>query len=95
MVLLVAATYVHADLMTWWLHHPIHQVPQELQVPTGNELSFHAVGVGVQIYVWTASATDPTQFSWGSRLHTPSCSTAVSDSRTGVLARRPDARQRE
>lgn len=40
------------------------RVPVELQVPAGNELQLQAAGVGVQIYVWTQSATDPTQFSW-------------------------------
>jgi hypothetical protein len=27
-------------------------------------LDFHVTGVGVQIYVWTRSTVDPTQFSW-------------------------------
>jgi hypothetical protein len=39
-------------------------VPPILQVPAGNKLALHARGVGVQIYVCTQSATDPTQFSW-------------------------------
>jgi hypothetical protein len=29
---------------------------QELQVPQGNKLSYHAFGVGVQIYEWTGSS---------------------------------------
>ena len=32
-------------------------VPTTLQVPDGNVLKFHAYGVGVQIYVWTVTAT--------------------------------------
>ena len=40
------------------------RVPTGLQVSATNELDFHVTGVGVQIYVWTQSPTDPTQFSW-------------------------------
>ena len=32
-------------------------VPTTIQVPVGNVLKFHAYGVGVQIYVWTVTAT--------------------------------------
>ena len=39
-------------------------VPAPLQVPDGNKVSAHAYAVGVQIYVATASPTDPTQFIW-------------------------------
>ena len=40
------------------------EVPAALQVPDGNKVEFHAYAIGVQIYVCTQSATDPTQFSW-------------------------------
>ena len=40
------------------------KVPASLQVPAGHELQFHLKGVGVQIYVWTQSATNPALFSW-------------------------------
>jgi len=40
------------------------EVPAALQVPDGNKVSFHAYGVGVQIYVATAISTDPAQFVW-------------------------------
>ncbi|MBI3850926.1 MAG: DUF3455 domain-containing protein [Verrucomicrobia bacterium] len=40
------------------------EVPVSLQVPDGNKVSFHAYAVGVQIYVATASPTDPTKFVW-------------------------------
>jgi len=33
------------------------QVPTAIQVPEGNVLKFHAYGLGVQIYVWTVTAT--------------------------------------
>src|SRR5436853_444855 len=39
-------------------------VPATLQVGDGNKVEFHAYAIGVQIYVCTQSATDPTQFSW-------------------------------
>jgi hypothetical protein len=39
-------------------------VPTDLQVPAGNKLAFKATGVGVQIYVWTVNATDPSLSSW-------------------------------
>jgi hypothetical protein len=32
-------------------------VPDNLQVPPGNKVEFHAYAVGVQIYVWTVTAT--------------------------------------
>jgi hypothetical protein len=35
-----------------------------LVVPAGNRVHFHANAIGVQIYVCTQSATDPTKFSW-------------------------------
>lgn len=44
-------------------HRPPH-VPAGLQVSAGHELQFHVTGVGVQVYVWTQSAANPTQFSW-------------------------------
>jgi len=40
------------------------EVPAALQVPDGNKVEFHAYAIGVQIYVCTQSAKDPTQFSW-------------------------------
>ena len=40
------------------------KVPASLQVPAGHEVQFHLKGVGVQIYVWTQSATNPALFSW-------------------------------
>ena len=58
--LLTARLFAHDDER----EHSFQHVPPELQVPAGNTLSFHATGVGVQIYVWTPSATDPTQGSW-------------------------------
>src|SRR5438552_1086271 len=39
-------------------------VPDNLLVPDGNKVAFHAYAAGVQIYVCTQSATDPTQFTW-------------------------------
>ena len=39
-------------------------VPVALQVPAGQELTFQATGVGVQIYVWTQNPTNPALFSW-------------------------------
>ncbi len=39
-------------------------LPSDLQVPAGNELVFRATGVGVQIYVWTVNATDPSLSAW-------------------------------
>ena len=39
-------------------------VPDNLKVPDGNKVAFRAYAVGVQIYVCTQSATDPTQFTW-------------------------------
>src|SRR5690349_6439967 len=39
-------------------------VPPALAVPEGNKVSFQVYATGVQIYVWTQSTTDPTQFSW-------------------------------
>src|SRR3954466_1636109 len=52
--------YAHDDER----EHSFQHVPGDLQVQAGNTVSFHATGVGVQIYVWTPSATDPTQGSW-------------------------------
>jgi len=40
------------------------QVPENLQVPAGNEATFRARAAGVQIYVCNPSAADPTQFAW-------------------------------
>ena len=39
-------------------------VPANIAVPDGNKVEFHAYAIGVQIYVCTQSAKDPTQFSW-------------------------------
>ena len=39
-------------------------VPTNLEVPAGNELQFHATGVGVQIYVWTVNPTNTALSSW-------------------------------
>ena len=39
-------------------------VPESLQVPDGNKVSFHAYAIGVQIYTATPSATDPTKLVW-------------------------------
>lgn len=39
-------------------------VPAALQVGDTNKVEFHAYAIGVQIYVCTPSATDPTKFSW-------------------------------
>lgn len=40
------------------------EVPLELAVPATNKVSFEAYAVGVQIYVSTPSATNPTVFVW-------------------------------
>src|SRR2546426_4960463 len=40
------------------------EVPAILQVTNGDKVHFHAYAVGVQIYVCTQSATDPTVFTW-------------------------------
>lgn len=66
LLLLAAVSYSRDDRDRDQDRHgnrPPH-VPADLRVPAGNELQFHATGVGVQIYVWTQSATDPTQFAW-------------------------------
>ena len=42
----------------------LRPVPADLQVQAGNELTFRATGVGVQIYVWTVNPTDPTLSAW-------------------------------
>jgi hypothetical protein len=39
-------------------------VPAALQVPDGNKVSFHAVGIGVQIYRWTVNPSNPAVGSW-------------------------------
>jgi hypothetical protein len=39
-------------------------VPDSLQVPEGNKVSFHAYAAGVQIYVATPSTTSPSGFAW-------------------------------
>lgn len=39
-------------------------VPDSLQVPEGNRVSFHAYAIGVQIYTATPSATDATKLVW-------------------------------
>ena len=39
-------------------------VPTALEVPAGQKLSFHATGVGVQIYTWTINPTNPALGSW-------------------------------
>ena len=38
--------------------------PATLLVPAGNEVSFHAHAIGVQIYVATPSSSDPTKLVW-------------------------------
>ena len=42
----------------------IMQVPPNLQVPTGNKLSFHVFAKGFQIYRCTADKSDSNHFSW-------------------------------
>ena len=39
-------------------------IPAALEVPAGQKLTFHATGVGVQIYVWTTNPTNPALASW-------------------------------
>jgi hypothetical protein len=66
LLLLGAVCYADGDggNESWHAGQPA-QAPAALQVPgETNTLAFHATGIGVQIYVWTQSATDPTQFSW-------------------------------
>ena len=60
LLLMAAAAYAHGD------RHKDRppKVPPDLQVPAGNELQFHASGVGVQIYVWTANPTNAALSSW-------------------------------
>jgi hypothetical protein len=43
---------------------PAPVVPDNLKVPEGQVVLFHALGKGVQIYVCTRSAADPTLFTW-------------------------------
>jgi hypothetical protein len=40
------------------------EVPAAIAVPVGNKVSFQGYAIGVQIYVSTASAADPTVFVW-------------------------------
>jgi hypothetical protein len=42
----------------------IMQVPPNLQVPSGNKLSFHVFANGFQIYRCTADKSDSNHFSW-------------------------------
>lgn len=39
-------------------------VPTTLQVPDGNQVSFHVLAIGVQIYRATPSTNSPTGFAW-------------------------------
>jgi len=66
LLLLATFSYAHDDRERESDRHGNRppQVPADLQVPAGNELQFRVKGVGVQIYVWTQSATNPTLFSW-------------------------------
>src|SRR6476659_6151427 len=66
LLLLGAVCYADEDGTneSWHAGRPA-QAPAALQVPGDtNTLAFHATGIGVQIYVWPQSATDPTQSSW-------------------------------
>jgi hypothetical protein len=60
LLLLAGGTYAQDDQR----EHSFQHVPTDVQVPVGNTLAFRVTGVGVQIYVWTLSATDPSQGSW-------------------------------
>src|SRR5438105_1875383 len=67
----LALTVAAATALLLPLISPLHAednrapaVPAALQVPDGNKVEFHAYAIGVQIYVCTQSATDPTKFSW-------------------------------
>ena len=54
LALLLLAAVSYGEEERHRLHRP-RNVPAALQVPAGNELSFHATGVGAQIYTWNGS----------------------------------------
>ena len=64
LLLLVVVCYGHGDRRKG--RHEIRPptVPANLQVPAGNEVQFHASGVGVQIYTWTVNPTNAALSSW-------------------------------